>query len=230
MRIGWSAAACTAMLFLSIGHLPFASADGAPATGMANPKSSTSLNDAAMQGLQLLRMIASQDSFKQQPVFRAWGFDSPEQASDLDLDRPLQVMLIPRDQLRAFKPGTDENSLLVPLHEILYPVIGQGAVRISMSVTFSQIDNRWKATEWGKPKLTRALVQLEPYSASKTSFLVRIPALNLHLLGDHVQGQLLLTPIFDNPRYGFSAGQSLKAEKAFLILQPAAMARDNLPG
>ena len=33
-----------------------------------------------MQGLQLLRMIVSQDSFKQQPVFRAYGFDSPEQA------------------------------------------------------------------------------------------------------------------------------------------------------
>lgn len=230
MRIGWSAAACTAMLFLSIGHSPFASADGEPAAGMANPKSSASLGDAAMQGLQLLRMIASQDRFKQQPVFRAYGFDSPEQASDLDLDRSLRVMLVPDDQLRDFKPGTDPNSLLVPLHEVLFPVIGLGAVRISMSVTFSQTDNRWKATGWGKPKLTRALVQLKQYSASQTSFLVRIPAVNLHLLGDHVQGQLFLTPIFDNPRYGFSAGQSLEAEKAFLILQHAAKARDNLPG
>jgi hypothetical protein len=174
---------------------------------------------AAQQGIKVLNMIARGDNFGQEPVFRAYGFDSPGQASQLDLARPMQVMLVPDTKLLNYKFGSEPNSLLTPLHEIVFPVIGQGAVRTSMSVTFSRTQEKWKATGWGKPNLIRRLVELKQYRTSQTIFLVRFAALNLHFLGDINHRQLFLTPIFDDPRYGLIAGESLDTEKALLLLQ-----------
>src|SRR5574341_1115188 len=66
--------------------------------------------EAADKGLVLLREIAQKPSFRQ--TFRSYGFDSPEQATDLEFGRPLQIYLVRLDRLRRFQPGGDAQQLL----------------------------------------------------------------------------------------------------------------------
>ena len=60
-------------------------------------------------------------------------------------------------------------------------------------------------------------------------FEVRIPAMNLVFLGTRTEEGLLLTPVLDDPSYGFERGGTLPAEKALEAIVPAASEHKGLP-
>lgn len=226
-----SAMARLLLLVAGIGIHTLASADSPvmaqerPANGPATQERSE--KEAADIGLVLLREIAQKPTFGQ--TFRSYGFDSPEQATDLAFGRPLQIYLVRLNRLRHFNFGSDAEQLLESPVEVIYPVKARGEVTSSIIVT-SQNRKTWSASRFGGANLIRPLTQFPEYKNSSSSFLVRIPDLNLYFLGDHINGQLMLTAIANRPEFHWEAGQSLPAQDAFARLVPAAKARGEGPG
>ena len=220
MRATWLAAASLVMLVATgIPQTP------AIADGSEGPEVAQEQEAAARRGLEVFRAMTQRKSFAQ-----SLGLDAPAQASDLRLGPPLQAHWVRLDRLQQFRPGNDAEKLLEPVHEIIYPIIAREQLAYSTTVSFSGVKNNWEASGWSPADLLRRLDQLEQYKTSKSSFLVKIPALNLIFLGDRLRGQLMLIPIADSPRFNFKAGQTLPAEDVFEKLVSAAKSRDNRPG
>jgi hypothetical protein len=183
--------------------------------------------EAADRGLDLLRVIAQKPTFTQ--TFQNYGFDSPEQATDLKFGRPLQIYWVRLDRLRQFHSGSDVEQLLEPSFEVMYPVKARGEVTSSITVRSSQNQKTWKASRFGAANLIRRLTQFPQYKNSNSSFVVRIAGLNLYFLGDHISGQFMLTAIANRPDFQWEAGQTLPAQQVFSRLVPAAKARGDGP-
>jgi len=184
--------------------------------------------EAADRGLDLLRVIAQKPTFTQ--TFQNYGFDSPEQATDLKFGRPLQIYWVRLDRLRQFHSESDAQQLLEPPFEVMYPVKARGEVTSSITVRSSQNQKTWKASRFGAANLIRRLTQFPQYKNSNSSFVVRIPGFNLYFLGDHIKGQFMLTAIANRPKFHWEAGQTLPAQQVFSRLVSAAKARGDGPG
>ena len=76
--------------------------------------------EAANKGLDLLREITQKPTFRQ--TFQNYGFDSPEQATDLEFGRLLQIYWVRLDRLRQFHSGNDAQQLLEPPFEVIHPI------------------------------------------------------------------------------------------------------------
>jgi hypothetical protein len=176
--------------------------------------SSVSPEEAARTGMQVLPEVVTSETAQ------LLGFESVTDASiaRVDLKSPWIVYEISL-------PGTeisDPDALLQKTNMIFYPITVGGKVASSLTVAFSQKDDTWTTTAWGSPGRIRKLTK---HKSSASSIAVQIPQFNLFFVGDHENGQLMLTPIKNTPQFNFIEGAQLSARKVLARLSLAAKTR-----
>ena len=174
--------------------------------------------EAAQAGLVVLRSLVQQDNF------RGLGFSSVEQAARAQLSEPMSLFSVRLDSLTAYKGDANAFGLLQDAHKMIYPVTVDQQVVSSLSVT--QRADGWRATDFGNSALTRALVA---HKQSKDDFVVWVPALKIYFSARGTGDALTLTPIMDDPRFDFQAGQGIPASRVFSVLQRSAEGYNGLP-
>ena len=212
----------------------FSHTNVSPGTDTMSPwlQASVETTKAAKKGKQALEHLTKNDDRHA----RELGFSSAAEAVDTKtaLGDPLPRFLVPLNKLKAYEPGgvNDARSLLQPANDFIYPItVGEGKdVRSSLTVTGIRKDHQasleWRTTEWGGAGIIRLL---EKHRTSTTNLLVWIPSLNRYFLGILTVEEFLIIPIIDEPRLGFTAGQSLSATDAFANLLTEAKASDGKP-
>jgi hypothetical protein len=184
----------------------------------SEPPTAPDAQSAAEQGLETYRQIVTPENYL------ALGFQSPEEVKDAQLGQPLSVLRVPLDQLKVFSPDRDPEELLVDESRVIYPVTVKEEVRSSIAVEGR--NERWTATDFGNPKLITALTQFQRESSD---FIVQVPAFSLFFIAQRSENGMVLTPIMDDARFGFSAGKSLTATEVFETISPFAREYNGLP-
>ena len=183
-----------------------------------NPAASASSQDAAQAGLKTMQSLVRTENFQ------GLGFSSMDQVNNAQLGDPLKVYRVPLDTLTAYKGDANAFGLLQDAHKMIYPLTVDQQVISSLSAT--QKDDGWRATEFGNSALTRALAA---HRASKDDFVVWVPALKIYFTARGEGEKLTLTTIMDDPRFDFKAGQEIPASKVFTVLQKSASEYNGLP-
>ena len=183
-----------------------------------DPPASASSDQAAQAGLVVLRSLVRQDNFQ------GLGFSSLDQVNSVQLSNPMKLYLVRLDALTSYKGGTGAAALLQDARKMIYPVTIGPQVVTSLSVT--QRSDGWRATDFGNSALTRALVA---HRESAADFVVWVPALKIYFTARGSGNDLVLTPIVDDPRFGFQAGEAIPADRAFATLQKGASGYNGLP-
>ena len=185
---------------------------------VASPPASASSQQAAQAGLTVLQSLVLPENFQ------GLGFSSVEQAKSAQLSDPIKLYTVPLDALTAYKADSVAAGLLQDAHKLIYPVTVDGRVASSLAVT--QHNDGWRATDFGNAAVTRALVARR---ASKDDFVVWVPALKIYFSARGAGEALTLTPIIDDPRFGFKVGEIIPANRAFAVLQKNAGEYNGLP-
>jgi len=199
------------LVLLYIYYRPMPGSEGSPPPS-ENPE------QAAELGLATLRKLITEDNYV------VMGFESIEEVSVAGLGGPLEVFYVPLDELKAYQPQGDVEGLLFSSGRIIFPVTVNEQVR--SSVTVSGSGATWSATEYGGPMLMKALAAVRK---DEDEFIVSVPALNLYFVANRSDSELFLTPIIDDPRFEFVAGNVLSAKEAFERILPAAIEQEDLP-
>ena len=183
-----------------------------------DPAASASSDQAAQAGLVVLKSLVRSDNFQ------GLGFSSVDQVKSAQLSNPMKIYLIRLDGLTSYKGEIGAAALLQDAHKLIYPVTSGQQVVSSLSVM--QRSDGWRATEFGNSALTRALVA---HRESATDFVVWVPALKIYFTARGSGNDLVLTPIMNDPRFGFQAGEAIPADRAFVALQKGAIGYNGLP-
>lgn len=184
----------------------------------AEVKPSDTSQAAAEVGLMTLRSLVRQQNYA------SLGFSSLEQVQHAQLDEPMRIYRVGLDVLMGFKEGSNADSLLIDGRKSIYPVIADQKVVSSISVT--QREDGWRATDFGNAALARALAS---YRRSKDDIVVWVPAMKIYFTARGSGESLVLTPIMDDPRFDFKAGEAMPASRAFAVLQRSASGYNGLP-
>lgn len=178
--------------------------------GVSKPDTVEDQQEAADNALEILRDLAKDN-------YATLGFESKEEADAATLGTPLMLYLVPLDGLQAHDGEADPNELLQDSRIVMYPVMVDGTVRSAVGVQGS--DEGWTPATFGSATLIQAIarVQLAP-----DSFIVQVPALGLHFVGEKTDGELTLTPIAENA-FDLPVGKPVDAKEVFSLLQEAAL-------
>src|SRR5262249_27364332 len=84
--------------------------------------------EAAANALTVLQKLVTDQNY------RALGFESADEVKEAQLGQPLAVYYVGLEKLKAYREGTDVNSLLAPYAETIYPVTVRGNVRSSVTI------------------------------------------------------------------------------------------------
>lgn len=187
-------------------------------TSRSQPHPSTSQAGAAQEGLTTLRQVVNPGNYA------ALGFGSPDEVRQATLGEPLRIYLVRLDALRAFNRQSDPNKLLEDVRRSLYPV--EVSRKVATSIFVSGSHEGWRASELGNAAVAR---MVSAFRHGAGDFLVYVPALKSYFVADRIEGRLVLTPIMDDPRTGFKAGETLPADLVFAGLQKAAADYNGLP-
>lgn len=179
---------------------------------------------------------------------KAMGFGSDEEAktAKLELGEPAMEFVVRLNALKRYKVGEqDPRALLFGGSKVVYPVIarnpGSSNAKPLALLELVKDGTGWRASSFGAPKLgvklseTRAMKAASLSRAVSDFSIIRVPALSLYFIG-HVavdsskRHELMLTPIADDPRFGFKAGESQPADRVFIRIQGTALATPDLPG
>lgn len=161
------------------------------------------------------------------------GFTSPKEIHFASLGTPIEDYMVRLDMLKEYKPGSNPNRLLMKINQYIYPVLTKNKVR--SSITISKIKDQWKTVSFGDSNFMKLVSKTIKNNSNITGlnissyFIVRIPALNLFFVGYRKDRNLWLVPLLDDSRLKFKAGVSIKAEKVFSKILPAAKAHSGLP-
>jgi hypothetical protein len=150
---------------------------------------------------------------------------SAREAAAARLDAALDVMFVPLDPLKEFKPTDDPRGLLLDVETVYFPVTGDGGSQSSITVQRRQ--SAWVATDFGQAELTSRINMMRERA---DTLLVRVPALNLYMLGHDTPGGLRLTLLSDIPGTTLRAGRSVGAAELFSALVPLAQRVNGDPG
>lgn len=173
---------------------------------------------AAEQALDTFRQMVTDENYQ------ALGFQTPNEIKTARLGQPLTILRVPLDRLLSFSPENNPEELLVDENRVIYPVTANEQVR--SSITVEGAEQGWNAMEFGNSTLIKALVGVRQ---EPSDFIVQVPALSLYLIAQRSDNELLLTPILDDPRFGFNAGETLTAAAAFEAMLPVAREYNGLP-
>lgn len=211
-----------AMVLMAISLLTFSCKGRLFPGGQGNlspdPPASASSQQAAQEGLVVLRSLVNAQNFQ------GLGFSSVDQAKSAQLSDPMKLYTVPLDALTSYKGDTGASALVQDAHKEIYPVTVGPQVVSSLSVT--QHSDGWRATDFGNSALTRALVA---HRESTADVVVWVPALKIYFTARGSGNDLVLTPIMDDPRFGFQAGEAIPVNRAFAALQKGASGYNGLP-
>jgi hypothetical protein len=107
--------------------------------------------------------------------------------------------------------------------------------QIRSSIVVGKMKEKWTAVSFGGSNQIKMLTKMRKDMSESIGlpissyFVVQVPALNLHFIAHQADEVLMLTPLLDDPSYGFKAGATIPAKKVFEIILPAAKAHDGLP-
>jgi hypothetical protein len=191
---------------------------GSAGKEQAPPKTFTDAQAAATESLSTFRQLVNAQNYKE------LGFESAEEVANAKLGEPIHVLVVPLNQLRQYEPGSDPNKLLTDFNQIHYPVVVGDQVRSAILV--DQVGGKWKAGTFGAAKLAKLIAAARKGTQTSTpsqDAVVEVPSLGLYFLGHRTEdNKLTLTPLTDNPTFGFRAGGAMPAEEVFAALVPAA--------
>ncbi|HWB85422.1 MAG TPA: hypothetical protein VG675_14865 [Bryobacteraceae bacterium] len=182
------------------------------------PPSAQQPEEAARNALATLQKLVTAQNY------RTMGFESVDEVKSAALGQPLALVQIGLDQLKAFRPGGNVNSLMQSSPETIYPVTVNGQVR--SSVTVSKSASGYAPSSFGNADIVKSLSR---YRQSPDAFVVRVPALNLYFLGSRVENRVMLTPIVEDNRLKLQPGVPAPAEQVIEQLVPIANAYNGLP-
>ena len=179
-------------------------------------------DEAALQGCHDLKSLITPGNYK------LLGFEHLSDASLAEIAIPFEVYTIGLHALRKYNPEDSVTLLVKKSDSRLYPVLINRIVRSSLVVSLDK--GTPVTTGWGLTKLI-GLVTDPDLNKAPTDFIVWIPALNLHFLGDPSNDTLMLTPLATRDLYGLKKGTPISAAVVFALLAQQARAHDdNTPG
>lgn len=178
--------------------------------GVAKPDTVEDQQEAADNALKILRDLAKDN-------YATLGFESKEEADAATLGTPLTLYLVPLDGLQAYEGEADPDELLQDSQIVLYPVMVDDTVRSAVGIQGS--DEGWTPATFGSATLIQAIARVGP---NPDSFIVQVPALGLHFVGERMDGELVLTPIAENA-FDLPVGKPVDAQEVFSVLQEAAL-------
>lgn len=164
---------------------------------------------------------------------RSLGFNEPADVATATLGVPIQEVMVRLDQLVGYRPQQSPMTLLQSNERLLFPVLINGSTRSSL--TLSRQRNGWVVHSFGAPGHSRTLDALRGVLAQREGlppenyFEVRVPALNVAFLGRIRGGDMFLTPLADDRRFGFERGGTISARLAFGRMVNAARNHNGLP-
>jgi hypothetical protein len=106
---------------------------------------------------------------------------------------------------------------------------------VRSSIEVEARDGGVAATSFGAPRLAGLMARYRAASAAATGvapgahFAVHVAALGVYFVGARTASGIVLTPIVDDGRGPFVAGQSLPLAEAIARLAPVARAHNGLP-
>jgi hypothetical protein len=174
-------------------------------------------NDAAQKGCRDLKSVVTPGNFS------LLGFEKIEDVDTAHLGHPFDIYVVGLKELQGFTPGKPVLPLLTKLPRRLYPISVGDQVRSSLVVTPYKNTNEAITTNWGLVKLVQLVTK---YRKADSDFIVWIPALNFHFLGDRYDEKLMLTPLANRKLYGLTEGVPVPADVVFSLLAPQAKAHD----
>lgn len=155
------------------------------------------------------------------------GFDTVDDASLAEIGLPFDIFTIGLHQLKEYYPGNPVAPLVKQLDSRLYPLRVRGVVSSALVVSFRRSTNELATTLWGLQELARLVTQ---YKKAESDFIVWVPALNFHFLGnrpgDYPDETLMLTPLITRTSYGLIVGQPVPAAVVFALLAQQARLHD----
>jgi hypothetical protein len=117
--------------------------------------------------------------------FKSLGFKSVDEVKKAELGKPLPVLLVRLDELKAYKEKGDAYKLLHPIPRVVYAVLVKDQVRSGLEV--QKQGDKWESSSFGIAGSARLYAQALKKHIEKDKpkrfFIIRIPALNHVYLG-----------------------------------------------
>lgn len=171
---------------------------------------------AATFGLEEIRMVGLLPDRDHEMYAQALGLSSASETLVAELGVGLRTYDVPLIKLKTFQETDDPASLLLDVHEIIFPVLVEGQPRSSLTIAELEQGKGWRVLKKGRATLIRLI---EQYRTSNKDNLVVISALGLRFLSRGSQadeGELVLIPLADGPTIEIRAGQPILARRLFL--------------
>lgn len=179
-------------------------------------------NMKALEGCSKLKSLINPANSK------LLGFDTPDDAIVAQIGKPIHIYSIGLNKIRSYKPGDLVLPLISKLESRIYPLSVSNKVRSSLVVSRVKGTETLTTTAYGLVKLITLVMR---YKKADSDFVVWLPALNLHFLGDRPDENLKLIPLATRELYGLTEGVPVHAAVVFALLAQQARAHDeNNPG
>jgi len=146
---------------------------------------------------------------------KSLGFVSLTETSSAKAGPEVRVFVVPSTGLKNFLPQEDPNKLLINTHEIIIPILVNGAPRSSLTLGEPDEKRQWRILRKGLPDLIRLI---ERYRTSEVNSLVVIPRLGLKFLDDRQNGTLVLIPLQNSLSLNLEAGHPILAQEVFALI------------
>jgi hypothetical protein len=187
-----------------------------------------SASGAAKEGLRILQRSITVENYKQ------FGFTSLQEAARATVGDGVPLYYVRADQLKAYTPGVDAGTLMIPTYRRLFPIIVDGIGKLVMTLEFKA--GHWQLVDFGEQEIASSLSRLKehstrqksgPGSAQQNYFAVQIPAMHLSFLafsppqgpggGLEDKRQVTLTPLSSTENMKHSIGFT---NSEFLVSNP----------
>ena len=162
------------------------------------------------------------------------GFRNSGEIERAVIGTPIREYMIRLDRLREYKPAvTNPRSLLESTMRVTLPVLLDGAAR--SAITLELKDDNWTPVSYGGANYSDHMNSLRSELADRdrqsegSYFEVRVPALNLVMLGTERANELYLAPLLNDARFDLRRGEMLPADTILERLLPAAREHNDLP-
>jgi hypothetical protein len=200
-----------------------------PAMGQVRPDRQGRTVDSvtAQAALRTFTRLVNEDNY------RDLGFDNPKEIRSATLGVSMPEYLIRLDELRSYQSGQDPAPLLHATGRVTLFVLVGGVTRSSIALSLQ--GQTWEPVGYGSPQYGRSLDSARTQLATREGrsaaeyFEVRVAALNVTFVGAYQGGQLFLTPVRPDQRFGFESGSTLPAGDALKAMVSAAQSHNGLP-
>lgn len=173
---------------------------------------------AAQAALDEFRKLSPAKNDADDEFAKDLGFASAKEAASAQLGSPLRIWQVPVGRLKDFQSNTDPNRILEDSHSVIFPLLVNGEVRSSLTV--SEDKRGWRVAAKGSPKTIRKIQRQKP---SESNFLVMVIPLRSQFIGDRKAGEIMLTPIEEAPHMSdLKVGRERPAQQVFADLAPFA--------